>query len=61
MVAPKATPKPIVDKLNGEIVHILAEPDVKAKFDQTGNFAVTDTPEEFAASSARRRRAGRRR
>jgi tripartite-type tricarboxylate transporter receptor subunit TctC len=48
MVAPKATPKPIVDKLNREIVHILAEPDVKAKFDQTGNFAVTDTPEEFA-------------
>jgi tripartite-type tricarboxylate transporter receptor subunit TctC len=48
MVAPKATPKPIVDKLNAEIVHILAEPDVKAKFDQTGNFAVTDTPEEFA-------------
>jgi tripartite-type tricarboxylate transporter receptor subunit TctC len=49
LVAPKATPKPIVDKLNAEIVHILAEPDVKAKFDQTGNFAVTDTPEEFAA------------
>jgi tripartite-type tricarboxylate transporter receptor subunit TctC len=49
LVAPRATPKPIVDKLNREIVHILAEPDVKAKFDQTGNFAVTDTPEEFAA------------
>jgi tripartite-type tricarboxylate transporter receptor subunit TctC len=48
VVAPKATPKPIVDKLNAEIVHILSEPDVKAKFDQTGNFAVTDTPEEFA-------------
>jgi tripartite-type tricarboxylate transporter receptor subunit TctC len=48
LVAPRATPKPIVDKLNAEIVRILAEPDVKAKFDQTGNFAVTDTPEEFA-------------
>ena len=48
MVGPKATPKPIVDKLNAEIVHILSEPDVKAKFDQTGNFAVTDTPEEFS-------------
>jgi len=49
MVAPRATPKPIVDKLNREIVHILSEPDVKAKFDNTGNFAVTDTPDEFAA------------
>lgn len=49
MVAPKATPRPIIGKLNAEIVHILSEPDVKAKFDQTGNFAVTDTPEEFAA------------
>ncbi len=49
MVAPKGTPKPIIDKLNAEIVHILSEPDVKAKFDQTGNFAVTDTPEDFSA------------
>ncbi len=49
MVAPKGTPKPVIDKLNAEIVHHLSEPEVKAKFDQTGNFAVTDTPEEFAA------------
>jgi tripartite-type tricarboxylate transporter receptor subunit TctC len=48
MVAPKGTPKPIIDKLNAEIVHILSEPDVKAKFDQAGNFAVTDTPEDFS-------------
>ena len=48
MVAPKGTPKPIIDKLNAKIVHILSEPDIQAKFDQTGNFAVTDTPEEFA-------------
>jgi tripartite-type tricarboxylate transporter receptor subunit TctC len=48
MVAPKGTPKPIINKLNTEIVHILSEPDVKAKFDQAGNFAVTDTPEDFA-------------
>ena len=31
------------------MVHILSEPDVREKFNQTGNFAVTDTPEEFAA------------
>jgi tripartite-type tricarboxylate transporter receptor subunit TctC len=49
LVAPKATPAPIIDKLNREVVHILSEPDVREKFNQTGNFAVTSTPEEFAA------------
>jgi tripartite-type tricarboxylate transporter receptor subunit TctC len=49
LVAPKATPAPIIDKLNREVVHILAQPDVREKFNQTGNFAVTSTPEEFAA------------
>jgi tripartite-type tricarboxylate transporter receptor subunit TctC len=49
LVAPKTTPRPIIDKLNREIVHILSEPDVKAKFTQTGNYAETTTPDEFAA------------
>ena len=46
---PRRRLKPIIDKLNREIVHILSEPDVREKFNQTGNFAVTSTPEEFAA------------
>jgi tripartite-type tricarboxylate transporter receptor subunit TctC len=49
LVAPKATPAPIIAKLNREVVHILSEPDVRQKFDKTGNFAVTSTPEAFAA------------
>ena len=49
LVAPKGTPKAIVDKLNKEVVHILAEPDVRDKFDKTGNFAVSSSPEEFEA------------
>jgi tripartite-type tricarboxylate transporter receptor subunit TctC len=49
LVAPKATPAAIIDKLNREVVHILSEPDVREKFNQTGNFAVTSTPQEFAA------------
>jgi tripartite-type tricarboxylate transporter receptor subunit TctC len=49
LVAPKGTPKPIIDKLNHEIVHILSEADVQQKFNQTGNFTFTSTPEEFAA------------
>jgi tripartite-type tricarboxylate transporter receptor subunit TctC len=30
-------------------VRILADPGVRQKFDQTGNFAVSSTPEEFEA------------
>jgi tripartite-type tricarboxylate transporter receptor subunit TctC len=60
LVAPKATPAPIIDKLNREVVRILSEPDVREKFNQTGNFAVTSTPDEFAAfirkEAARRER-----
>jgi tripartite-type tricarboxylate transporter receptor subunit TctC len=49
LVAPRATPAPIVDKLNREVVRILSEPAVREKFNQTGNFAVTSTPQEFSA------------
>jgi tripartite-type tricarboxylate transporter receptor subunit TctC len=49
LVAPKATPKLIIDKINREVVRILAEPGVRQKFDQSGNFAVSSTPEEFEA------------
>jgi tripartite-type tricarboxylate transporter receptor subunit TctC len=49
LVAPKGTPKAIIDKINREVVQILADPEVRRTFDQTGNFAVTSTPEEFDA------------
>ncbi len=49
LVAPKGTPQPIVEKLNHEVVHILSEPDVQQKFNQTGNFTFTSTPDDFAA------------
>jgi len=48
-VAPKGTPKTIIDKINREVVRILADPGVRQKFDQSGNFAVSSTPEEFEA------------
>ena len=32
LLAPKGTPQPIVDKLNAEVVKILAMPDVKERF-----------------------------
>jgi tripartite-type tricarboxylate transporter receptor subunit TctC len=57
LVAPKGTPKVVVDKINREVVRILADPGVRQKFDQSGNFAVSSTPEEFEAFI--RREAGR--
>ncbi|MGA7486197.1 MAG: tripartite tricarboxylate transporter substrate-binding protein [Xanthobacteraceae bacterium] len=49
LVAPKGTPKPIVDKIQAEVVRALTDPAVKAKSEQTGNYPVTSTPEQFAA------------
>jgi tripartite-type tricarboxylate transporter receptor subunit TctC len=49
LVAPRGTPKPIIDKINHEVVRILADPGVRQTFDRSGNFAVSSTPEEFEA------------
>lgn len=48
-VAPKATPQRIINKLNREVAHISSQPDAREKFNQTGIFAMTGTPGEFAA------------
>lgn len=48
--APKGTPKPVVQRLNAEIVKILQMPDVKEKLSNTlGMEIVASTPEELAA------------
>src|SRR5262245_60499858 len=49
LVAPKGTPPAIIDKLNAEIVKVLADPGIKAKADASGLFPATSTPAEFAA------------
>ena len=49
LVAPKGTPKPIVDTLNREVVRILNDPEVKKKSEAIGGYIETSTPEEFAA------------
>ncbi|CAM3444911.1 Bug family tripartite tricarboxylate transporter substrate binding protein [Paracidovorax anthurii] len=52
--APKGTPKPVVQRLNAEIVKALKQPDVQAKLqDQLGMTIVGSTPEELAAHMAR--------
>lgn len=49
LVAPKGTAKPIVDKIHTEVVKILADPAVREKSERTGNYPVTNTPEQFSA------------
>jgi len=45
--APKGTPKPIIDRLNAELVKALADPKVIEKIESIGFEAEPSTPEEF--------------
>ncbi len=47
--APARTPRPIINKLNHEIVRVLNKPDVKEKLFNTGAEAVGSSPEQLAA------------
>jgi tripartite-type tricarboxylate transporter receptor subunit TctC len=49
LVAPKGTAQPIIDKIHAEVVKILADPAVREKSERTGNYPVTNTPEQFSA------------
>jgi len=49
MVAPRGTPPSIINKLQQKIAQILADPAVKEKAEQIGNYPVTSTPAEFTA------------
>jgi len=48
LVAPKGTPRPIIDKLQRKVAAIMADPAMQEKSERTGAFAFTSTPEEFA-------------
>ena len=49
LLAPAATPKPIVDKLNASIVEVIKQPDVQAKIIELGAVPVPETSAEFGA------------
>ena len=49
VVAPGGTPRDVIDRLNRELVRIIASPDVKEKLNFIGYTGETDTPDEFAA------------
>jgi tripartite-type tricarboxylate transporter receptor subunit TctC len=49
VLAPAATPRPIVQKLNSEIVRIARTPEVRERLAADGADPVGSSPEEFAA------------
>jgi tripartite-type tricarboxylate transporter receptor subunit TctC len=49
LFAPAGTPKPVVDRLQGEVKKILASPDVARKLAEAGLEVVGSSPDELAA------------
>ena len=49
LVAPAGTPAPILERLNAEVIKIVASPDVQQRFGTLAMIPVTDTREQFAA------------
>jgi len=51
VLAPAGTPRPVIDRLNAEIVKAMQQPDVRERLvNQGGNEIVTGPPEAFAAA-----------
>jgi tripartite-type tricarboxylate transporter receptor subunit TctC len=48
VLAPAATPRPVVDLLYNEIKAIVAQPDIRDRFAALGLDPIANTPEEFA-------------
>ena len=48
-MAPAGTPRPIIDKIQHEVVTMYADPVIAGKLEKSGISAASSTPEEFAA------------
>ena len=48
ILAPKGTPKDVIDKLNAGVKKALEDPAVRKRIEDTGSFIVANTPEQFA-------------
>jgi tripartite-type tricarboxylate transporter receptor subunit TctC len=46
-IAPAGTPRPIIDKLNATLVSVLADPEVRKRFEAQTADIVASTPEQF--------------
>jgi tripartite-type tricarboxylate transporter receptor subunit TctC len=47
LMAPAGTPKPVIDRLNAEIVKVLNAGDVKKNWGEQGAVPIPMTPEQF--------------
>jgi hypothetical protein len=50
VLAPAATPRPVVQKLHADIAEGLRSEKLKSQFEKNGAEAIGDTPEQFAAT-----------
>ena len=48
ILAPKGTPRDVVDKISAAVLKTLADPAVKSRIEGTGSLMVGNTPEQFA-------------
>ena len=53
LLAPARTPRPIINKLHGELVKIIQSPESVARLSGVGAIPVANTPQEFAAEIAK--------
>ena len=49
VLAPKGTPKDVVDKIHAAVKTAIADPAVRKRIEDTGSLVVGNTPEQFAA------------
>jgi putative tricarboxylic transport membrane protein len=55
LVAPAGTPRPIIDKLHGEIVKALKLPELQQRINELGAYVIGSTPAEFSSQIVRER------
>jgi tripartite-type tricarboxylate transporter receptor subunit TctC len=49
IVAPRGTPRPVVDRVNAATRQVLQDPNVRRRIEETGSQIIANTPEQFAA------------
>jgi len=49
MLAPRGTPRPAIERLHGEIVKAVRQPQVVSRLAQDGTEPIASTPKEFGA------------
>lgn len=52
LLFPAGTPKPVVDRVAGEVIRILSQPEVRDRLLQMGYEPIGNRPEQFAAAAA---------